>query len=147
MPVVFDVYMFRPDFIEHMIRKERKKHPTLADDFTPEIGSVFCLNVAREVPIYFFDTDELLDLVRAGIEQAAQLGSDQPKREAVRVEDFPEDVSRRAVLELNGEYDGSLRWEDSDHSEAFNSRTDLKRLVDECFATSDAAPHGDPPSS
>lgn len=126
MPVVFELYMFKPELIEEIKRKEIKINPSARKAFIPELGGLFCLNTARQIAFRFFSVEEALDLINTGYEVALESGTTEPQR-LDRLEDFPAGMVEEGVVELAGEYNGVFTWGDS--KQEFRSRDELKSLI------------------
>ena len=127
MSIVFDIYMFKPEFIEVIKRREAKRNPQILETFEPELGGIHCLNTVRPTPISFFTVDEALDLVHAGYQLATDLNCLEAREKSAR--DYSPDMTLRGTISLESDFVGGLQWEDEDKAKKFNSRQSLGQII------------------
>lgn len=129
MSVVFELYMYTPEYSKQIKKRETKAKSSMERDFVPEQGSVGCLNTHREMALSFFNIPELLSLIDTACKLAGEQSHLEPIREPGERE-IPEQLATRAVLELTGELSGTVRWEDEE-AEEFSSGEELQEYLQE----------------
>lgn len=124
--VVFEIFFFKPEYVELVKKREIDLDPSLEDSFVPEIGGMLCLNVARPMSIRFFSLDEALELISAGYQVSIESGNSEPLKEE-KSESFPSDMVNKIVIELSGLFEGS--FVSDTRKDKFKSRKQLKELL------------------
>ena len=119
MSVVFELYMFTPEYSKQIKKRETKAKSSMERDFVPEQGSVACLNTHREMALSFFNIPELLNLIDTACKLADEQGNEKPLRELGERE-VPKQLAARAVLELTGDMQGRICWDDEEAREFIN---------------------------
>lgn len=119
MSVLFDLYMFTPEYSKQVKKRETKAKSSMERDFVPEQGSVGCLNTYREMALSFFNIPELLNLIDTACKLAGEQGHTEPIRELGERE-IPKQLAARAVIRLTGDMQGSILWDDEEAREFAN---------------------------
>lgn len=132
MLVVFELYMFTPEYSKQIKKRETKAKSSMERDFVPEQGSVGCLNTYREMALSFFNIPELLSLIDTACKLSDEQGHAEPLRELGERE-IPKQLATRAVLELTGELRGTIRWEDEAAKEFSNGEELQQYLQDKAM--------------
>ena len=121
MSVVFELYMFTPEYSKQIKKRETKAKSSMERDFISEQGSVGCLNTHREMALSFFNIPELLSLIDTAYKLAGEQGHVEPIRELGERE-IPQQLATRAVLRLTGDMRGSILWDDEEAQEFANEQ-------------------------
>lgn len=125
MSVIFEIYLFTPEYSKQIKKRETKARKTMEKEFIAEQGAVICMNTYREPGLPFFNPEELLNLIDTGFKLSLEQGHVEPIREFTERE-IPKDLALRGVLELEDEFTGSITWEEGE-PEQINARKDLEK--------------------
>lgn len=125
MTVVFDLFLFNEHYVEEVRAKEMKESHREDPEAEMELGAISCRNTERKQPIFFYDVDELGELLAAGYEIGKERDA---KEQLVGTEAFPPDSVVPTMIELDKPVAG--RFIDPDGKELhFGSRKDLGAVV------------------
>ncbi len=127
MAVIFDLFLFNKKYVEQVREKEELEDHHRDAGVELEVGAVSCRNTDRKQPIFFYDADDLAELLEAGY----AIGKGREANEQlVGLDAFPPESVVPFRIELDKPIAG--RFVDPDGQEtAFGTRKELKAVVTE----------------
>jgi len=125
MTVVFDLYLFNENYVKEIRKKEAMEEHHRNVDVELEIGAISCRNTERKQPIFFYDVEELAELLEA----AYAVGKSRDAHEQiVGVNTFPPDSVIPTRIELERPVAGKLIDPDGRVLD-FGTRKELSAVV------------------
>lgn len=127
MAVVFDLYLFNEKYVEEVREKEEAEDHHHNPDIELEIGAISCRNTERTQPIFFYDVDELAELLEA----AYAVGKTRDAHEQlVGLDAFPPDSVVPSRIEIERPVAGTFIDPDGQEIK-FGTRKELGTVVTE----------------
>ena len=127
MTVIFDLYLFNENYVKEVRKKEAMEEHHHNVDVELEIGAISCRNTERKQPIFFYDVEELAELLEA----AYAIGKSRDAHEQlVGLDAFPPDSVVPTRIEMERPVAG--KFIDPDGQEIdFGTRKELGAVVSE----------------
>ena len=127
MTGVFDLYLFNENYVKEIRKKEAMEEHHRNVDVELEIGAISCRNTERKQPIFFYDVEELAELLEA----AYAVGKSRDAHEQlVGLDAFPPDSVIPNRIEMERPVAGKFIDPDGQAIE-FGTRTELGAVVSE----------------
>ncbi len=125
MTVIFDLYLFNEKYVDEARKKEISESHAPDPDVDLELGAISCRNTERKQPIFFYDVEELAELLEA----AYAVGKSRDAHEQiVGVNAFPPDSVIPNRIELERPVAGKLIDPDGRVLD-FGTRQELSAVV------------------
>lgn len=126
MAIEFEIYFFKPEYLELIKAREIENDPSIEEKFMPDLGAMFCRNMARNVSMRFYTLDEAIDLIGIGYQVAKDSGTAEPEN-FEREEGFPETMVDLGIISLSGNYKGYFEWDNKKSD--FKNKKELRELL------------------
>ena len=132
MTVEFDLFFFTREFILAVKEKEQKKGGTIGEkEIAFELGAISCRNAGRKQPIFFYDIDELTELIESGY----IIGSTRPTDPGdYELPEFDPTTVIQVKVELDGELQGNF-IDPQGSAIDFSNRDELTALIQKSAPT------------